>query len=701
MYEIKLGLQAIIRNHKRTFTTIGIMMLLIAFVVLINAAIYTNRATRDLGRELHFGSWSHAFSDASQSGAFESVGALYTITHSLGSFDKPMFELSNLEYYKGREPRNEKEAIVTLDAINTLGISYDLGQSVSIDDYQFDIVGIVYSYNVDWNWIVGLDYPWIITTNMLSNKVVYFGRASKLNQFYNADDYVAVNTNAYPYIEIGTELLSQRNEETMRMNEQSLKLTQFMLIVMVMVFAVVFKNNAAFYKKRLEILSQQGFTKWGLFKYILPQLMIYTLMIPLGFYMIHVLFKYGSIPIKSIRYANNMEHLNYASVRTCLIVAVFLLFSFILEAFKLHQTYRLRFVHIILVMVVSFVTVYIATPQIITIYDQRLPLLRMYREVWEASMYYVANGSMGTISEEKTELSHFNTEWEKADFTEVIKHPKTEYVYYWNLRYPQAVDKDVQYAGINYFNDELLKTLALVDSLSEDFHQGNSFYIFGDGEYDLEIGDLVYFNGLPFYYEQQFGDDVAQVKGIPLFTGLLISEAGAQRLGFPTNKYNMFQVGVEKMSDYLEYDVLMRRVAKQSMFSNLRLTNERGFKRETGITIFMALEILIQYGLGLALLALLFLQSLMVKRRTIAIYHFLGESKTKMIFKNSTSFVLPAASVMLPAILVVGKQAIQSKSLIFSFIIGIIFIIVLLIVCLLIHMNFFRNDLFELLDERE
>ena len=140
MYEIKLGLQAFLRNRKRTLTTLGLITLLITFVVFINAIMYTNSATRDLERELWFGSWSHAYLDESKSQSFNTIGTYYKITNAVGSFDSTMLELSNFEYYNGREPRNENEVIVTLDAINLLGISYDLNQIITVDNYQFKIV---------------------------------------------------------------------------------------------------------------------------------------------------------------------------------------------------------------------------------------------------------------------------------------------------------------------------------------------------------------------------------------------------------------------------------------------------------------------------------------------------------------------------------------------------------------------------------
>jgi hypothetical protein len=63
-------------------------------------------------------------------------------------------------------------------------------------------VGIIFTYNADWARIIDIDYPTVITTNMTTPNAVYFGIANKLNSFYNIDDFVAVNTCAYPYFDL-------------------------------------------------------------------------------------------------------------------------------------------------------------------------------------------------------------------------------------------------------------------------------------------------------------------------------------------------------------------------------------------------------------------------------------------------------------------------------------------------------------------
>ena len=172
-------------------------------------------------------------------------------------------------------------------------------------------------------------------------------------------------------------------------------------------------------------------------------------------------------------------------------------------------------------------------------------------------------------------------------------------------------------------------------------------------------------------------------------------------MNLPIDTFNFFVVSVEKMSDFFEYDALVRRVAGNSYFTNARLSVEREVNKEKSLTMFMALEIFIQYSLGLAILALLCLQRLMTKRKTLAIYHFLGESKTKMVLKHSLLYVVPVLIVILPSILFAVNMKIQTSSLVFSSMIGLTFAFILWVVCLLIHISYLRGSLLDLLDERE
>lgn len=702
MYEIKLGLQALIRNRKRTLTTSGIILLLIFFVVLINVLTYTNRANQDVQREMLYGSWSHAFTDEGKSELFETVGSFYKITENVGSFDKAMFELANFEYYRGRKPQNEHEVILTLDALNILGVDYELNQSITIDNIQFKLVGIIFPYDVDWVGSEEFQYPRMITTLRTSSDSVYFGKMSKLTPFFEVDDYMAVNTYAYPYIDATGEMFQKRNEETATMDVQSLKLTQFLLLAMIVVLAVVFRSNAEFYQKRLDILAHQGMTRWGMVRYILPQLIFYVALVPLSFYIIPVLIELVLLPSKQIRYDNNVSNLTYASLRAMTMVALLCVASFIFERFKFQQNLKLKVVQSALVFIISFITVFIVTPQTIILIEERIPQWKTYEEIWESSMYYLANGSLGGVSQEQNPFSQYKAEWTKDDFEELMNHPKTKYVHYVNIRYVQyPIEDDSQViSSIRYYDGEMWSLFDLPFNVSDDFTSGNSFYVQGENTQGFKEGEVIYFNEVPFTYERNFELDDTNVTGIS-FNGNIISEAGATRLDLPTDTFNFFVVSVEKMPDFFEYDALVRRVAGRSYFTNARLNVEREVNREKSLTIFMALEILLQYALGLAILSLLCLQKLMSKRKTLAIYHFLGESKTKMILKHSLLYILPVLIVILPSILIAVNMKIQTSSLVFSSMIGLIFVLILWVVCLLIHINYLKGSLLDLLDERE
>lgn len=112
----------------------------------------------------------------------------------------------------------------------------------------------------------------------------------------------------------------------------------------------------------------------------------------------------------------------------------------------------------------------------------------------------------------------------------------------------------------------------------------------------------------------------------------------------------------------------------------------------------MVLEVLLRYSLGTAILALLYLQKLMIERQSMAVYIFLEESKLKMVLKKSISFVLP---VVIPLVIILLTTQTAWGILMRNFILGLIFMVLLRIVCALIHYYYLKNNTFELLDESE
>lgn len=212
---------------------------------------------------------------------------------------------------------------------------------------------------------------------------------------------------------------------------------------------------------------------------------------------------------------------------------------------------------------------------------------------------------------------------------------------------------------------------------------------------------MIYFNDVPFKYEGNFNLDEDSYNELSLNTGVLFSVNGAHRLNFPTDRYNIFVLRAERMSDFLEYDALVRRVAQNADVTNFRLNVERAINRQLSITLFKMFEILIQYGLGVAILSLLCLQQLMMKRKTLAIQHFLGVSKVTLILKNATQFALPAIIILLPSIYVLSNEASLTSSFVFNILLGLVFVFIVWLISLMIHINYLKGSLIELLDERE
>src|SRR5690554_2265385 len=104
-----------------------------------------------------YGSWTHATEEKpTTSNESEIVGRYYKVNETLGSFDNNMFKLANLKLYSGRLPENNEEIVMTFEALSLQGKDYNLNQTISIDDDEYTLVGIIYPYNMDW--VIGVDY---------------------------------------------------------------------------------------------------------------------------------------------------------------------------------------------------------------------------------------------------------------------------------------------------------------------------------------------------------------------------------------------------------------------------------------------------------------------------------------------------------------------------------------------------------------
>lgn len=698
MYEVRLGLQALLRNRKRTITTSAIVSLFMVFMILLNAIIYTDFATRDLHREMIFGSWSHAFYESNDSIPFEKVGTYHRITDSLGSFDENMFELSNFEYYSGHQPKNETEIIITIDEIQSRNLTYELNQMITIDGSDYKLVGIIFSYNNDWVRREDFKFPSIITINMKSEDTILFGKANNLNRLYEPEDYLLVNTFAHPFIDQEGPAADDRFKETLLMDQQSLILTQFMLVVAISVLFIVFKNSAKFYQKRLTIFKQQGMSFIGILKYLLAQIIVLILLVPIIFSLVPQLLEWIVQSFGNNRYDNNLFNLGYAGKSLILSLPILFFISFVSIETRQKGGSGYRVIQFLMVAVIMYATLFLTIPTTIDLIENRFPEWMTYDEIRELSMTYNVSGSRSAF------LGFKESEWTSEELNVIREHPQTKTLVYWN-HHPvnQGAGESTVTADVYYYDNNFIKSFVSSFHATEDFEQGNSFYYKGDlqeGEIQerYQIGEVVYFNGVPFYYEKHFSNDQSPFGDIGASFEILISEEGARKIGLPTDTYSDFRVQSESVHDFLEYDALIQRVSKGSFFENKRLGVERLHKQLRGITFFMVLEVILQYSLGIAILVLLYLQKLMIERQSMAVHIFLGESKLKMVLKKSISFVLPA---VIPLVLLLFTTQAEWGILLWNFILGLVFMVILWIVCALIHYYYLKNNTFELLNERE
>ena len=109
-----------------------------------------------------------------------------------------------------------------------------------------------------------------------------------------------------------------------------------------------------FYKKRFNILSQLGVSKFGILLYYIPQIILFVMVSWFLYYVTPTILKYGFNAMDQIRFDIYNKNLVYASEKTIWMIIVLNLFVFILEKIWLIQTRLIKVVQTLLVMIVCF-----------------------------------------------------------------------------------------------------------------------------------------------------------------------------------------------------------------------------------------------------------------------------------------------------------------------------------------------------------
>lgn len=301
MYVIKLSLQSLIKNKKRTFTVCSIISILILAIVGVNFFSVSSTLSEEHIRKLKHGGWHYAIYGNTFDDQYylNDIGTMYKLDspNNIASFDKSMMELSYFKFIKGRMPENNTEVILTIGEIENLSLGIDINQEIILDvmgeNTSFTIVGIIENYDAMWMLGPNLDFelPGIVTTGFSSNQVSQFATSDYRN--LTKKDYV-INTLAFPELTDSNSdeyrfwfMQNKRNENVRAF------LTDTLVLISLLSMFIIFRVETSYYRDKILFLRHLGITKIESVLYLLVHTLLYSIFATLVFFI-------GSFSLQSI-----------------------------------------------------------------------------------------------------------------------------------------------------------------------------------------------------------------------------------------------------------------------------------------------------------------------------------------------------------------------------------------------------------------
>ncbi len=183
---LKLAIKGMRGRKKQTWLTLVILTMVI--IVVMGSALYSySSSVGDLQRKKEtYGSWQFAYYEetkerveqlktnselevgvGTQLGKIVSsnfIGDTKIVVGELGSLDQGYLDLRNLKLLSGSFPQKENEIALNSSLLDSLGYSYQSGQTIKINllanddlnntgkiqEYEFTLSGVLFSYDIFW-----------------------------------------------------------------------------------------------------------------------------------------------------------------------------------------------------------------------------------------------------------------------------------------------------------------------------------------------------------------------------------------------------------------------------------------------------------------------------------------------------------------------------------------------------------------------
>lgn len=669
VFVVKLSLQSLLNNKKRTLTLSAIISLLILAIVSVNLFNVSSILSEQHRRKLDGGGWHYAMYD----GEFDDtryllkVGSMYQLEspYNIGSFDEDMLELSYFNFVKGRAPKNSSEIILTLEAVQNLSLDFDVNQSVQLEIdgtmLDFTVVGIIREYENAWMVGSNIDFifPSIITTGYISSEISQFALTD--NKYLSNENYVA-NVLVFPQ-------LSDPSSETYRywwIQDQAALQTRTFLsnaLVLLGLFAMftLFRFTSSFYEQKVLLLRHLGISKVEAALYLFIHTIYYVVLSIIVFYLSSTLLVYLFSLNTAMRYGIDYNLL-VSSMR--LFVRGIALLHLILNSKVIVMrlvantkifTYKsimlgrvLQWTMILMFYVGGFSMM---LPSLLEISDTLYPMYsNLVKSHSDSYSYGLWAGS--DISYDKDNVLESNRYIPKSIWTQFSNHEDViefqsdlapTFIYRFES-YPYN-EHALNTIGIRYVDEQAINELVASGvNISPDFIYGKSLIIIEniedvDAYNNIHIGSNIIINEKQVYSL----DDYRVIEGedeLSKYEGILASEAFFESYNIDIDLRTSFTLKLDAKADANAFDSFFSRNNGGMNIVNRHMDHDISMADTKGQLIFSLTQLGLFLVVSMVLLISAYINELVIRKQEIGLKKLIGFSNTEIMVQSTRKYLI-------------------------------------------------------------
>lgn len=281
-----LAFSAIKKNKKNYLLSFLIMLIAFTFTITFISFINTEETVNRKVKEQKYGNWLLCIENLNQEnvdylktnhsedlvGDMKVISKLHT-NHYVGNYDETFFKLASIELIDGRLPSTSHE-IISIQGQNRLG------DQVTIDKDQYQVVGLINEYNQYWE---GPSFDYFTYNLPTDRNFVYYSTQESVHQFIEQNN--KKTTYNYPLISGEYTISHQYNDNKYYSDLADIKISNsstttifnyfLILIGSALLFSVFY--NIKEREKTVFLLRCIGMSKSDMKKYIFYEMIVIAL----------------------------------------------------------------------------------------------------------------------------------------------------------------------------------------------------------------------------------------------------------------------------------------------------------------------------------------------------------------------------------------------------------------------------------------